>query len=401
MDIKRIIIAVLAIGALASCQKQQEEPAFVPGKKIALSGIREAGFAEGTSLGIFIGEPVNYENVKLTIKGFDVEGADKLYWAAEQTEYSHVFAYAPYQEGLTSEEPLVFSVAADQSAEGALAASDLLIASCTADPTAANLSLRFSHKMSQVHLYFRNLTGQKIQKVRICNVCTYRTYDIKKGVEKAGGASSDIVTYPAISGADTCFVAYFPPQELELPIKVTLADGTDYDFSLEKQSFTQGYTYSNSQNPIKLGTEPPVKISLSFSVSDWADGGQLLVQGQEPEPAPTDTAAFVAINTYGFYTGACGGKPVAVYEYNELEHQAISGTSGSSREAALVNFADGSWMKVTLNSKTLAEGSSYSASATVDGASFTYTALDCVRKTSTAAWLADKGSRAGFIIPVE
>lgn len=297
-----IFLLIAALTLSVSCAKEKE-PAPAPQKHaISFKRLAEATFGEGTKIGVFVKTP-SYENVLLTV-GADgaLTTSQEMFWNEEQTEKSLIVAYAPYQEGVTSTADLPFTVQADQSTEAGLKASDLTVAVLEADPTQENYQLAFEHKMTQAKIYFQNNTGETIKSVEFSQIATTQKFGIWTGE----GAVSNPSTIKAFAEGN-CYKAYFPAQSASMKIKVTTESSDTYEFELESNDYQAGKVYSNSNSPIAISKAAPKSIQLSFSVSDWTDGGQLKIKGDTPTPTPGETAVLT-------YSEAKG-----TYNYNELK----------------------------------------------------------------------------------
>lgn len=293
MNFKSLFLAIVALAAV-SCAKSDVDPAVKKGNRIAFGEIRGATLPEGTKIGFFVGSPVNYSNEILTVDASgNVTSVNDLFWQPAQTQRSMVFAYAPYQEGLSSGNALTFSVKTDQSAEADFKASDLIACHKAAvDPSADRISIVFSHRFSQVELYFDNRSGKNIRKVEIGEVATSASIDLASGAWTTGSEKAVVAAFKA----EKSYFAIIPPQTAGLKIKVTLEDETSFEYELDEADFAAGKNYSNSESPLKVGADAPKQISFSFSVSDWVDGGQLHLKGEEPDDYDT-IASLVATAT--------------------------------------------------------------------------------------------------------
>ena len=294
---KSLLVLISLCSVLASCE-MTEIQGVTEKMPIKFAGVKNAGLTEGTTLGLFIGEPVNCSNVKLTV-GADgaLTSSTALYWGEEQTAQSPVFAYTPYQEGAA--ETFLFCVEEDQSTKSALQASDFISAFVSADPAKDFISLSLAHRMSRIRLYASSEQGG-IAKVEFKDLTTDCIFDAT-----TGDCTLDIYTGSITAYADSdCYVAYFPPQSTELQVVVTLEDGRTAEYVFEAAEFQEGKTYDNEDSPIVVAKPTPEaeQISFSFTVSDWVDGGNLtLKESDEPTPSPSDSASLTYAEVAGTY----------------------------------------------------------------------------------------------------
>lgn len=292
MKLKTIILGAAGLAMMAfavSCTPDNPvnpDPTPKKGAKIAFASVKEAGLPGGTKLGIFIGAPVNYSNIALTV-GSDgsITPAQELFWGEGQKQTSPVMAYGPYSASFGSANPAPFALQADQTTADKLAASDLIVATATGNPSAASVALDFKHKMSCVKLYFNNKTTLDITKVEIQDVVLSATVNTETGAVSTTNSKSTVSAYKA----DGYYMFYIVPQKSNLHMKVTFSDSSTFETELKDAAdFAEGSVYSTDKNPIDIGKDAPKSINLSFTVSDWVDGGQLNFNGDEPEPGDYD-----------------------------------------------------------------------------------------------------------------
>ena len=290
MKLKTLLpgVAAVLMALTVSCTPDNPvnpDPTPKKGNKISFSSVKEAGLPGGTKLGLFIGDPINCKNVALTVgEDGSITPSQELFWAAEQKQTSPVMAYGPYSASFGSANPASFALQTDQTTSANLAASDLIVATATGNPAAAAVSLSFAHKMSCIKLYFNNKSAVDITKVEIENVVLSATVNTETGAVTSGTATSTVSAYKA----DGYYMFYIAPQKSTLKMKVTFSDSTVFETELKDAvDFAPGTVYSTD-------IEAPKSIALSFTVSDWVDGGQLNFNGDTPEPGDYDLVSDIA-----------------------------------------------------------------------------------------------------------
>lgn len=297
MKLKTLLpgVAAVLMALTVSCTPDNPvnpDPTPKKGNKIVFSSVKEAGLPGGTKLGLFIGDPINCKNVALTVgEDGSITPSQELFWAAEQKQTSPVMAYGPYSASFGSANPASFALQTDQTTSANLAASDLIVATTTGNPAAAAVSLAFAHKMSCIKLYFNNKSAVDITKVEIENVVLSATVNTETGAVTSGTTTSTVSAFKA----DGYYMFYIVPQKSTLKMKVTFADSTVFETELKDAvDFAPGTVYSTDKSPIDIGIEAPKSIVLSFTVSDWVDGGQLNFNGDTPEPGDYDLVSDIA-----------------------------------------------------------------------------------------------------------
>lgn len=384
-----------AVALTLSCAKTDDpEPGLGPTparKAIIVKSLTGVSFSQNTRIGLFVKNP-NYENVLLTV-GADgkVSTSEGLYWNPGQTEKTSVVAYTPYQEGVTTASGLTFSVSKDQSTEASLEASDLVVATLEADPAQESISLDFYHQMSQICIYFDNRTGDKIASVTFGDLYLTQKFDVWSG----NGRVYNPGQVRAFASSD-CYLAFFPSQTVALTVSVTMVGGDTYEFEVESNSYAAGKSYSNSAKPIKI-EKASKPMSLSFSISDWVDGGQLTIK--EDLPATPEDTPFTRTSVPGFYSNTTTA-PVSSLAIEDQEQYSY-GCTKEGRVLSVADFGTGMYKIFNLNATELEIGSKYSAVLDENGDKTSFASLACVNLTSSLVWLEDKSQGVGFIIPVE
>jgi len=318
------LIALLAL--VSACQ--EEIPAGPKGNQIKFAKVNTSAtspFSEGSTIGLFVGEPVNADNVKFTVEASgEITSEAEIYWALQQTAASDFLAYSPYNATYTGAKTTDFEVAADQSSAEAIVASDLLIATANATPQDGAIDFVFQHKNAKISLYFTVDEKDTISFVEICDVYTKASVSLTNGSISAKGDKGTIKTCLGKDASDKdVYTAIIVPQTTKFTVKATLTDGKVLEFPLaEETSFTSGKQWSNANAPIVIQTEQK-PVELSFSVSDWSDGGALVFAGGEQGDDDTHTSiadlAASATSTSAAFSVEVKNV-VVTYVYNKFAH---------------------------------------------------------------------------------
>lgn len=375
--------ALLAV----SCQREN-----VPEEKqtntIHFSNIRKA-FAQGTQFGLFAGEPINKTNLKLTVNS---QGAlvpeDSLYWGQDQKSASSFLCYTPYDKTYTGTSA-TFKVKENQDVQENATASDLMCAVTAAAPSDASVNFNFAHKMSTAKFYFDNKTNSNITKVELTDVCTSCNFSLTSGEVSSPTDKKTISCY----NNEEYWQVVFVPQSIKLIVRVTLENGKQYTKEASaQQTFESGKVYSTDKNPIVIKDFTSKAINMVFSVSDWADGGQLNFNGED--------SPFTRLSLYGCYSSTDSESPVAVRTYEKTADQISYSKSSSARDWKLFNMSTGKYLIVNLPTASIASGAEIKASVNTDGTVESRT-VTVVKKTSTGAWLEDKTNHIGYVIALQ
>ena len=242
----------------------------------------DTAFENGDEIGIFAGAPLVKSNVKATVAGtaVNVDAANPIKWLEGQTDAVAFVGYYPYAATVANAAAYHFSVAYDQTAEGAYAASDLRVANTTANPPAdetdpAVVNLNFKHVLSKVVVKIDNQLTKAIADVQFLNIAIAADFNLNaEGAEVAESVSDPFPYIKAVAGADEggkkVYQLLTVPQTAQPQIQVTLEDGSQYLYSLVSAfTFAKGKRYTAE---IAV-TEETVAGAVSFTlqVTDWED----------------------------------------------------------------------------------------------------------------------------------
>ncbi|MBQ9410041.1 MAG: fimbrillin family protein [Bacteroidales bacterium] len=228
-----LLPALIALLTGVSCQVLEDPSAkdSPDMKEIVLTGsvgdftkVSEAGFSNGDVAGLSIGQPVGASNVPITYAGGSFTPSYTLYWAQGQanTQKADFAASYPYLPEASLLESFEFAVKTDQSAEGAVEASDLLTAFSQASPADESVNLSFGHALSRIVFDIdASATGEGITSLVVEGVKTTAEVNIKGGRTAAKGEPSSVK-----AGMDGNYlVAVVAPQEASPALIITTTGG--------------------------------------------------------------------------------------------------------------------------------------------------------------------------------
>lgn len=281
MKLNTIFRTAFALSALivVSCQKSDPDPKPST-NQVRFSNVKTSDFVAGTQFGLFAGSPIEKNNVKLTVnESGTLVPEETIYWAAGQKSASSFLCYTPFDANYTGSE-VTFSVKEDQSVDANATASDLMCSVTSAAPSDAAVNFEFKHKMATAKLYFDNRLDTQIEKVEITDINTSCTFSLTSGDVKNPTDKKNVTCH---KGTD-CWQAVFVPQTAKLTLSITMSDQKVFVKEASAETnFTSGYEYSTSESPIIIDDESAKEVNFVFSVSDWADGGQLNFNGEEKD----------------------------------------------------------------------------------------------------------------------
>ena len=290
----KLFISLIAAVAVFSCAKQESAP-VQPERDLTVRFTTEqlssyafkSALEANDAVGIFASEPIEGVNVKYTATGDQkLTSATPLKWIKDNTTKVDFIAYRPYAEGATSS-ILDFAALADQSAEGALDASDLMAAVKDQVVPETNVSLSFSHKLSKVCVKLtNNVEGATVNGVSIEDVVLGAKVNLATGAVSDPAAKTTVKAAHVGNALD--YDAIIIPQTAKPAIVVALSNGNTYKYVLSADAtFTAGkVSVANlTINPVVPSEQVPV--AFDFDVVDWQNGDALvtddpIVTGEEP-----------------------------------------------------------------------------------------------------------------------
>ena len=246
-----LFLSLMSLATL-SCNKETpasggsdtpSEPSLVQIDPI-ITRITPNAFEQGDEIGVAIRRTkgVWAENAKFTYNGTLFSGEQKWY---EQADEASLAAYYPYSETF----PTTFSVALDQTA--GTASSDLLTAVKSGVlPSAAPVSMAFSHQMATLVVNVYNYTGKELAEMTLYGIIPKaRLNDAMKASMDESAEAANIVMYKA---SNTQYKAIVVPQTLTPTLKFKL-DGEWNLTAFDPAELTAGGTKTLS---LILGEEP-------------------------------------------------------------------------------------------------------------------------------------------------
>ena len=277
------VFAALAMVAVATTACQNEPEAIVTpeqGAKVisvtpafySFNRATATAFEEGDQIGLHIittnGAYLN--NALYTFTGGALASVTPNYWYQDEEQVSDVLAYYPYNaQGAYSAEGYAFAVQADQSKEGAYAASDLLIAATTSKPTAEAVELPFKHAGSKIVVKINNESDDVIKDVYISDVYTAATFNLKSGEATVSGEKA--IVKGAVAGNDWTMIVV-PQQAVSPKLIVTTTTEGQYTFNIVAATdLVAGKVATATLNISK----ELVSTEFTPEISDWESNGDI------------------------------------------------------------------------------------------------------------------------------
>lgn len=278
-----IASALLALLTVSACSlrtepSQSQEAIHFTASVGQYTKVLNNAFEEADAVGLFVGAPLNLNNVRLTWDGENLVPETTLYWAEGQQEKSVFRAYYPYNEDLAElTGTLVFPVNADQSTHKQYSNSDLMVAATEAGPADQGVHLAFNHLLSKLTVKVINQTADPIREAKIYNLFTGSEIDCENMV--AGKAvdladNEPIITPAALTdeNGDLYYSAIVPPQNRRFAVVLNLQSGRMVAF-MSQAALTAGKQFRGTVTV----TEQPLgeEIPFTVTVAEWNDGETL------------------------------------------------------------------------------------------------------------------------------
>ena len=276
----RTLFTIAAAGIIAmACGK---EPATQPTPEklsIKLSAslyqftkATDTAFEDGDKISVNIFNPECYlYNAQFTYTGGQLTSATPYEWYEDTEVEATVTAMYPASltmEGFAATQS--FMVNADQSTKVGYAASDLLLATAKAYPTAEAVNLPFKHALSKIVVNVDNQLKEEIADVWFTDVLGAVSFSTADHSDlTATGTAGTIKAYKSGENTWQLIVA---PQTASPKLALTTVSGKQYTFVLsEEVTFTAGKvsTATVSVSPESIYT------SFTPEISDWVADNEL------------------------------------------------------------------------------------------------------------------------------
>ena len=276
----RTLFTIAAAGIIAmACGKESATQTTPEKLSIKLSAslfqftkATDTAFEDGDKISVNIFNPECYlYNAQFTYTGGQLTSATPYEWYEDTEVEATVTAMYPASEtmeGFAATQS--FMVYADQSTKVGYAASDLLLATAKAYPTAEAVNLPFKHALSKIVVNVDNQLKEEIADVWFTDVLGAVSFSTADHSDlTATGTAGTIKAYKSGENTWQLIVA---PQTASPKLALTTASGKQYTFVLsEEVTFTAGKvsTATVSVSPESIYT------AFTPEISDWVADNDL------------------------------------------------------------------------------------------------------------------------------
>jgi len=272
---KSLLILCAAVAALVGCTKQAAtfEPDQASPVKFKVEGINtytvKTPIADGEFVSVFAGSPINKSNVKATVSGTSLAGAE-IYWGVEShtADFWAVYPYmgissAPFRYDLTDYDY----------------AKDVLTAHADAVAWKEAVALNFTHPFVKLTFVVENkIADDAVSTIAVSGVAMAGMLNAKTGEItdlEAPRAIADGEYTLSNEGKVYTYTTLIMPQAVKPLVTVTMYSGAEYTYTLnDNYTFEAGKAYTANVDITgdshSGSSTPKTAVALSFTTTDWA-----------------------------------------------------------------------------------------------------------------------------------
>ena len=280
----KFIVSVAAGCILMLCGCKDDKPKYgapmnvkvfgVTGMPDLLSDMQKELLPSDMKVGLFVGEPVNIENVPALVTANGTISPEKeIKWAYDQSQASRFFAYAPYDASYNGQEYVVVKVPADQSTEEKMLQGNLLTALSSGGPKQTSVTMKLKHAMTAMTVSFDNRTGSKITAMTVSGFMTEGKLNLLTGTLTATDGKKLITPLRSTTQDDTFSFIYIP--QVQTPtFYVTLESGKKLTFVYDNPCNEYPDKIIRMKIQIDESTPDPTMLELNgVSTTQWLSNG--------------------------------------------------------------------------------------------------------------------------------
>ncbi|MBR3406930.1 MAG: fimbrillin family protein [Bacteroidales bacterium] len=239
----------------------------------------DTAFENGDAIGLYAGDHVKAENVRLDWKDGALTPETPVQWGFNQlVDESTLFsAYYPYtaEPQIATDEGglyLAFSVQKDQSTHAAYTASDLMTASTYATPAEGTVNFTFIHRLSKLVLTVDNRLNDPVKEVYVGNVYADGVFDIvhSQNYGSTGEPSSVKACEGVTAAGEKAWSVIIPSQSCLITLTLVTESGKEYTY---KSEYNVYFAAARRYTAQVILDETAISTSFLANVYDWIDNG--------------------------------------------------------------------------------------------------------------------------------
>lgn len=274
MKTKSVFLLAASI-ILMLCACRDDKPKFGAPMNVRVFGVMgKADLEPDMKLGLFIGEPVNADNVPMTVteNGYAVPGKE-VNWMFDQSQSSRFFVYAPYDESYNGQETVLINTPLDQRSQEWMLKGNLLMGITSGGPKESFINVKLKHAMTAMNVIFDNRTGERIDALSVSGFMTVGSLNLLTGALTAIDSLGVITPLRAQYNEDSFSFIYIPQNVTPL-FTVTMSSGKKYAFTYD--NYCHEYPGSIIRMQIQIDESTP-KINIlklsGVNISQWITNG--------------------------------------------------------------------------------------------------------------------------------
>ena len=274
MKIKSVL-SVAAGCILMLCGCKDDKPKYGAPMNVKVYGVTgRPDLPANMKVGLFVGEPVNIENVPALVTANGTISPDKeIKWAYDQSQSSRFFSYAPYDASYNEQEYVVVKAPADQSTEEKMLQGNLLTALSSGGPQQTSVVMKLKHAMTAMTVSFDNRTGSKITAMTVSGFMTEGKLNLLTGTLTATDGKNLITPLRSTKQDDTFSFIYIP--QVQIPtFDVTLESGKKLTFVYDNPCNEYPDKIIRMKIQIDESTPDVTMLELNgVSITQWLSNG--------------------------------------------------------------------------------------------------------------------------------
>lgn len=271
---KSLIILCAAVAAFVGCTKQAAT--FMPDQaspvKFTVEGINtysvKSPIDDGTFVSVFAGAPISKSNLKATVSGTSLTGAE-MYWGVE-SHTADFWAVYPYMN--ITENPFEYNLTDYDFAK------DVLIAHADAVAWKEAVALNFTHPFVKLTFVVENkIADDAVSTIAVSDVVMKGDLNPKTGEFTNLGEPRAIAAGEytlSNEGKVYTYTTLIIPQAVKPVVTVTMYSGAVYTYTLNSNyTFEAGKAYTANVDITgdshSGSTTPKTVVAMSFTTTDW------------------------------------------------------------------------------------------------------------------------------------
>ena len=404
MNLKQICIASCVALFLSSCEESLPENGSPMTVRVyGISG--KSDLTPGLKLGLYVGEPVEADNVPMTVTGNGVGMLDReVKWKFNQSSSSRFFVYTPYDASY-GQQPVTMEFPTDQSTEEKFLSANLLTATGSGSRRQTTVDLTLSHAMTAMSVSFENRTDEIIKSMTVTGLKSEGIIDIGTGEFEATGKDTLFTPLHASDGSNAFCFLYVPQEgtptfnlEMESGKHIIITFDAPFPQKVGKVIRKEGLILRD--NMLIEGVQNIQTLPMEgANITEWPENGVPAF----PLYKESIVGVFAGKNAYGLYDLSNPDTIIYAFSGKDSNMQLSVRRYETGRSFQQAHMASGEvhyfyvydcpTVPILERSYTVA----FNVMGKTEQKGFTKT-LECIKVDKKSAWLMDKSCSVGVIL---